>query len=471
MGFKKKLYELDPENVDKEIEVKILRTRREQVSAKVVPQSNERYFREQLANKVSGSHMGLWLLVPELARLGAWDLLKGLFRDRPDTIAPHLAMQLVNESALCVNRIRKKDSLCHQGFSLVNGLSFLAADESVHDILDSRTVSRYEDLQKNLLRLRMLDGHYSNCKNRVLAIDPHRIPSYSQRIMAKKKKRPEAPAQKMMQTFFCNDVTTKQPLAFTMAASGKTCTQATLQLLEMIENAGIKDALVLADKEHYSEAIVNFFSERPGLDILMPALNNKKMVEGLPKLDYQRLWAGYSIAESTFGFASKNRDFRLIVQREGEIENDYVYKPFVTTSNKSAKDLLAHLFPRRWKIEEFFNFEGDMGWNRASTFNLNIKYGKQTLALLAQAALHKLRKNLPMPYENWTAAMLSEKVFTNMEGDIRVKDDFIVITYYKDHEHLNLKDKYSNISCLLENENVSPKIPWLFDYKLLFRFK
>jgi len=39
--------------------------------------------------------------------------------------------------------------------------------------------------------------------------------------MPKKKKRPDLPAKKMMQTFFCADVNTRQPLAFTTAASGK----------------------------------------------------------------------------------------------------------------------------------------------------------------------------------------------------------------------------------------------------------
>jgi hypothetical protein len=112
-----------------------------------------------------------------------------------------------------------------------------------------------------------------------------------------------------------------------------------------------------------------------------------------------------------------------------------------------------------------------MGWNRASTFNLNIRYGRQSLALLAQTAAFRLRKNLPPSYKSWTAEMLFEKVFTNMEGYIRVKGDTIIITYYKDHKILGLRDKYPNISQQLENENISPKIPWIYDYKLNFRFK
>jgi len=56
-------------------------------------------------------------------------MLEGCFgRNAASHLDARLAMQLVNEAALCVNRLRKKDSLCHQGFSLVNGMNILAAD-------------------------------------------------------------------------------------------------------------------------------------------------------------------------------------------------------------------------------------------------------------------------------------------------------------------------------------------------------
>ncbi|WP_373524263.1 hypothetical protein [Aquiflexum sp.] len=114
---------------------------------------------------------------------------------------------------------------------------------------------------------------------------------------------------------------------------------------------------------------------------------------------------------------------------------------------------------------------GEHGLEQGIDIQSEIRYGRQSLALLAQAAAFRLGKNLPEPQSRWTAAMLSEKVFTNMEGDIRVKDDTIIITYYKDHEVLSMRDKYHNISQQLENENISPEIPWIYDYKLEFRFK
>jgi hypothetical protein len=58
-----------------------------------------------------------------------------------------------------------------------------------------------------------------------------------------------------------------------------------------------------------------------------------------------------------------------------------------------------------------------------------------------------------------------------MEGDIRVEGDTIVVTYYRDHEDLNLKNNFGNMPQRLQAEGADPRIPWLIDYKLDFRFK
>ena len=182
MAYKKKLYRLSPDKEEDQHEYKAQQSKRKQISVKVTPGSNERNIREQLSEKISGSHMGLWLLIPEYLQLGTWDMLKGVFKDDTNPLAANLGMQMVNESVLCVNRIRRKDSLCNQGFSLVNGLSFLATDESVHHILNDRKIDEFEQMQQTLLQLRKINGHYTD-NNTVLAIDPHRIPSSTKRTM------------------------------------------------------------------------------------------------------------------------------------------------------------------------------------------------------------------------------------------------------------------------------------------------
>lgn len=423
-----------------------------------------------MAKKISGTHVGLWLLIPELIRLGAWDILKSLFEKQgSDSLLTHIGMQLVNESAIGVNRLRIRGSLANQGFSVANGLSFLAADETVHELLDSCTVNDYKVAQEKIYHMRHLQNHYS--PEHVYAIDPHRIVSNTKRITPLKKKKPDAPAAKTLQTFFCVDVKTGQPIAFTNGSSGKKCSSATIELMQDIKNMGITHGLFLSDKEHFTKEIAEWFIENKGFEILMPAPEIKKIIDMFGKQEYTRQWAGYSTAETIFAFNSSDIKLRLIIQREGEVAENYKYKGFLTNSNKSAVSLLSENFPKRWTIENFFNFEQSHGWANASTMNLNIKYGKQTLALIGQAATHQLKQKLPGDYKNWTAKSLADNLLTNLDGDIRVKKDKIIVTYYGDQKKLELAKHYSNISKQLTQEGFSPKIPWLLDFELEFRFK
>ncbi len=469
MVFKKKLHKLNPDS-QKPIPVTAQQTKRVKKKIVVTEQNNERFIREMLARKVSGTHLGLWLLIPEYLRLGAWDLLCGLFNKSEDhNLSARIGLQLVNEAAICQNRVRKRNALCNQGFALANGLSFLVTDETIHDLLDRHTVAEYESLQVTLRQLRNLQGHYD--PQNILAIDPHRIRSSTQRIMPKKKKRPSEPAHKMLQTFFCNDALTGQPLVFTIGSSGKSCSKATLQLLDLLKQSGVEKALIMADKEHFTVDILNHIVDNTEMDLLLAVPNTKSVVECFNSLDYKHLWAGYAIGQTDYKLKACPHPFKLIVQRTGEIPQRYSYKAFLSTVDNNVVQLLTQNYPKRWTIEEFFNFEGDMGWNRASTFNLNIRYGKQSLALMAQAATHQLKNKLPDPYKQWTANHTATQILTNMEGDLRVKDDTIIVTYYRDYLNLDIEKHYRNLPRILEQEGINPKIPWLFDFKLDFRFK
>ena len=239
----------------------------------------------------------------------------------------------------------------------------------------------------------------------------------------------------------------------------------------MLQKVGIKSELFLADKEHFTQQILEYVATTNDFDIIIPAPNVKKITNCFEELNYQKKWPGYALAETNYKFGQADFNYRLIVQRTGEVANQYSYAAFLTTSTKASEQLLPQDFPKRWTIEEFFNFEGDMGWNRASTFNLNIRYGRQTMALMAQAATYQLKSKLPEPYRQWTAKHTAEQVFSSMDGDVRVKDDTIIVTYYNDYQKLGLKKHYENLPEKLTREGVNPKIPWLYDYKLDFRFK
>lgn len=420
-----------------------------------------------LTQKVSGTSAGLWLLVPELHRLGAWDLLKGWTGGHDFDLDPRIALQMVNESALCINRARKQNSLGHQGFQLANGMGRLVTDQQAHLLMDSHTVEQTRELLVNLGIQRQLSGHYPG---EIIAIDPHRIVSSTKRVMAKKRKVPGAPSQKMVQTFFAVCARTGQPVMATMASTGVPTTRSTSTLLSSAARIIKSPSLLLADKEHFTQELFKQVNLHENFDLLTPALNTPRVQGLIRKLDYKPLWAGFAVAETSFGFKGHAEHYRLIAQRTGEAEKDFTYNAFLTTSAEEAQTLICENYGQRWSVEEFFRFENDMGLNRAATLNLNIRYARLAFSMIAQAATYQLRTKLKGEYKKWNAAHLAREVLAWADGDIRVEDDTIIVTFYGPQKHINTKD-YVNMPDILAKEGINPKIPWLYDFKLDFRFK
>jgi hypothetical protein len=469
LAFKKKTYLLNPEKEEREIEVH--QNKRKIKTYKISIQSNERFVREQLSKRISGIYTGLYLLIPEHLRLGSWDLLKGWTGKNDRDIEPRLALQMVNEASLCVNGIRHRRSLCHQGFEILNGLFCLPTDKSIHELLDSHTISEAKAIQIGLGKLREIIGDY---KGKLFAIDPHRVNTSSKRIMPVKKSKPKSRSKKILQTFFCINAITGQPVAFTIGSSGKTISGAALELVDMMKDIVPQGGLFMADTEHAAVDILKKFEETENYEILMPMANTKKLIKYMKELKYERQWAGYSFSTGTYPFGRNDMLINLISQRIGEIKSKYEYKGFAATSLHSSDKQLKMLtedYPKRWTIEEFFNFEAAMGWDRASTMNLNIRYGKMSLALIAQAATYQFRKKLPKPYKNWTAKHLADTIFHGIDGDLKIKKDTIIVTLYNIPEKLKLKKHYENLPDKLVKEGINPRIPWLYNFKIDFRFK
>ena len=413
--------------------------------------------------------MGGWLLIPEHLRLGTWDLLKSWTETASnDDIDTRLAMQIVNEASLTVTGVRKSRKLNHQGFELANGLPFIATDQEMHRLLEKHTIEQAKLLQINLGLLRSNIGDY---QSDLLIFDPHRITSYSKRIMVRKKSKPQSPSKPVLQTFFSIDAQTGQPVSFVIGSSGKTTKNASIELLDMVDRIfPSKERIsLLADTEHESVELIDYIIGSNKYDILMPVARRKNTIEKIQNLDYKQHWPGYATAETTHKYKSSKNNCRLIGQRTGEKE--YTFKPFLATGGFSPLELITEKYPKRWTIEEFFNFEGAIGWNRASTLNLNILYGKMSLALIAQSALYHLKKKLPKPYSNWCARHFADSFLRGLDGDLRVKNDTIVVTYYGVPENLGLRKYYENLPDKLNKEGVNPRIPWLYNFKLDFRFK
>lgn len=470
--FKKKLYAFRPDAVFVDTHRTSRLDRREPCDAL----SLERGVRQLLAHKVSGTLVGLWLLIPEHLRLGTWDLLCGWTRMLPSSVFPRLALQLVHEAALCVPGKRQSRTLSQKGFELANGLPFVASDFAVHDLLRTHTVAEAEALQIALGRIRRASGHYHG---HLLAIDPHHMRSYSKRQTRRHRHTRNEKAIKTSQAFFCLDADTGQPLGFTIGSSARTVTQATPGLLALTD-AMLKpvkgQTWVLADKEHCTVDLFNYAAQHTSFDLLIPQTSTKSLqrqLKNIPPGDFTSPWVGLSLTSRPFCFDRDQDDYPLyqFVQRCGEKDTEYDYKSFLATDHNDVLQSLIESYPKRWHVEEFFLTNQALGWNRGGTLNLNIRYGQMTMALIAQAAIHQLRQRLALPCAQWDATHLARDLFNGLDGDIRVTDRTIVVTYYNAPQVNLLRPQYEGLPEKLTREGVSPEVPWLYNYKLDFRFR
>jgi hypothetical protein len=475
-AFKKKLHTLRPSRVDDAETVVETRYTKERTRRECGDQESiERGVRQLLAEKVSGHLVGLWLLVAEHLRLGTWDLLCGWTGRSTRRLEPRLALQMVHEAALCARGVRENRTLSHRGgFALVNGLPFVGSDASIHQVLTAQTIQHTQQLQVALGKLRLVCGDFLG---KLLIIDPHRVRSYSQRNMRLRKKKPSEKPVRTAQTFWMLDADTQQPICFTTATSARTVSEATPELLDLTaEILGSQNhvPLVLADAEHCCWELLEHVRQRDDFELLTPMPTTKalrRQMEAIPPESFTRRWAGYATTRRLYPMHGTQESCFQYLQRTGERPEDWYYKAFASTIDGDEVESLTVDFPKRWHIEEYFNAYQSMGWNRAGTMNLNIRFGQMTMALIAQTVLRQLRVRLGEPVADWDAHHFAKDLLRALDGDVRVSGDTLIVTYYNAPNAELLRRHYQDLPDKLAKDGVSPKIPWLYDFKLDFRFR
>ncbi|MGO9465842.1 MAG: transposase [Isosphaeraceae bacterium] len=461
MAFKKKLYRYRPD-AQPPVEAQTTKTRTTPVPCD--PRSIERGVRQLLADKAMGNLAGVWLLAPELLRLGAWDLVCSWTTQRPDRVEPRLALQLIHEAALCTTGLRHRRTVNQHIFELANGLPFLATDMAVHELLGARTVVDSQRLQVALGKIRRTSGDF---QARLLAIDPHRVRSFSKRHMRRHRDNQAERPTKVAPTFFVLDADTHQPVCFTTATSSRTATTAAEELLELaarILDTQPGQTLVLVDAEHFTVELLDKVKSETNFDLLVPMSDQRSRrakLQALPPETFQPRWAGYATAKMAYTPRdSQAGPFSQYVQRLGERPEEYRFKAFLSTRDGDEVEGLTLDFPMRWHVEEFFNAHQALGWDRAGTCNLNIRYGQASMALVAQAATDRLRKHLGPTAASWDAGHLSTAFFAGLEGDVRVVEgDTILVTYYNAPTDNNLRQVYQDLPREAPSRGCRPAYP------------
>jgi len=348
----------------------------------------------------------------------------------------------------------------------------------VHDLLEDHTLHQAQHLQMGLGKLRRASGDFPG---QVLALDPHRLISYSKRDMIRRRPNANELATKQAQTFFLLDTQSGQPVCLANASSARHLTSATQELLGLAAQilpppTEGQRPLIVADVEHFTVELFDHIREHTPFDLLVPLRHTQALqnhYRALPSQNFIRHWAGFAVATETFHIrrSTSSKPYHRYIQRTGEQPEDYHFKGFACTAARSEVPALTKDFPDRWHIEEFFRFDQHLGWKRAGTLNLHIRLGQMTMALLAQAVIHQLRQRLGAPFNQWDSVHLARDFFGGLEGDLRVKHDTILVTYYNAPQAQQWREHFENLPQQLEKEGLDPRVPWLYNFKLDFRFK
>src|SRR5882762_4735641 len=180
---------------------------------------------------------------------------------------------------MCLCSYRQRRTLSQKGFELANGLPFVPTDTAIHDLLASHTVQEAQQLQIALGKLRRAGGHFAGA---LLALDPHRMISYSKRQMRRHRFSSQEKPAKMAQTFFLLDCHTGQPVCFSLSSSAQSVVQASPELLQVAAeilgatSTAATRPLILADKEHYCQELFATVRQAKIFDLLcaQPAYSN-----------------------------------------------------------------------------------------------------------------------------------------------------------------------------------------------------
>ncbi len=192
--------------------------------------------------------------------------------------------------------------------------------------------------------------------------------------------------------------------------------------------------MVLSDKEHYAEELFSTVRQDNLFDLLCakPICGNSvQRWRQVPEAAFTEHWPGYATSLQPFHFKTQpEATYYEYVQRNGVRPEDLHYQGFLSTAVLAQVPALTKDYPQRWRVEEFFKFDQALGWHRAGTLNLNIRYGHLSMVLVAQAAIHQLRQRLGDPFQQWDATHFARNLFEGLEGDVRVEEQTIVVTLY-----------------------------------------
>ena len=421
-----------------------------------------------LKRGVTTTSAGGFFFIPYLLELGAHDLVASLGPKKRQGIPnERLALGMVFESLFGYTAgIRAVDRVSRADFGLLFGLPFLPSPSTQYRYLQSVCVEDALCLQtalgKRLVALgQVTPGEHVN-------VDGHNIKTYSRKEMKLSFITKEDRYGKAIRTFYTQDQKSKKPLLALAAYSGATVSQVTRQLADLTHDVLGQDFAMVADKEWYCGQLIEELNSKHGVKVLTPVKGSKKRMaefNAVPLENYDKtVWGNIACLHTTM--TNFDGPLRLLLKKR----RNGKYFALITPQLDMPTDTAMPAYTKRWRIENFFAENAFLGIDRLPSLNLNAIQVSLSLRLLAFQALDNFRKDLGAAHRNKTPRLIHREFVDGVQGRAQLRRDTIEVSIYGFEHQRAAAKTLTDHDAKLEAKGVDPRIPWLGNRRLRFKF-
>jgi hypothetical protein len=428
----------------------------------------ERDVTDLLKRGLTTSHAGGFFFIPYLLQLNAHYLLEKMCPPKEHGVPNRrLALGIVFESIFgFTDGIRSIDSVSRTDFGLLFGLPFLPAPITQYRFLQTvpynDTLSFQLDLGKRLVTLGQVKP------SEAVNIDAHNIKTFSRKAMKRSYLAKEGRYGNAIRTFCTQHQESKKPLIFAATYSGTTVSQITDRIARLTRDIFGHGFVMAADKEWYCGQLIQEQHNQHGVSILTPVKQTKKRIVEFESISLDRYDQSVLGNIATLYTTMKGFDgaVRLFLKKR----HDGKYFGLITPKHDLIAEVAMPTYTKRWNIEDFFSENGFLGVDRLPSLNLNAIQAMLSLRLLAFQVIDNFRHDLGGSYKNNTPKLIHRQFIDGVQGRIQLRGNTIEVNVYG-FEHENaVAGLLSNINEKLEKAGVDPRIPWLRNRCLKFKF-
>jgi hypothetical protein len=429
----------------------------------------EKELEERLRSGFISPYVGGMFLVPYHLQLGSWELLSTLLPDKIGGIPPQkLGLQVIHHSLYGIKGTRELDELRESSCGLLSGLPFICSPVSESRFLNQIPTDHSEEF---LLEMGKRQKQLGYLKGNIVNTDGYSIRSFSRMHMPKSYLSKEKIYDKSIRTFWTQDQETKNPIFLKASYSGTTVSMAIPDLMDKTLEILGNPFLSAMDKEHFGGALLSQLDER-GIRVLLPMRNSTKRLKEMESIDasqFRRRFEGRRLAD-VFTYLKDYPDplrFLVLKVREG---GETKYVGFITNEVNATARALLKIYRKRWRIENLFSECDFLGFNLLVSTNLNAITANLALKLMAFNLMSAFRNDLGGEFLAMTPDLIHRHFLRNVQGKVKLHGDYIRVHVFGFEHQDAVRPLLDNLQAKLFKNGIDPRIPWLNNHRICFKF-